>query len=237
MHSFKTIAFDADDTLWHNEGLYSLTQKRFSQLLSPYQDDEIIQRELYETEMRNLKIFGYGIKGFTLSMIETAIELTGGQIAGEEIRQIIGYAKEMLQTPVKLIDEAEAVVSSLSTHYQLMLITKGDLFDQESKVAQSGLARYFDIVEIVTEKTAETYADLLEKHDLEADQFIMVGNSLRSDILPVLSAGAHAVHIPYHLTWSHEMIEPVASISDRFHELEQIDKLPALLSSLQNRRE
>jgi len=226
------IAFDADDTLWHNERLYSMTQERFSQMLSAYQADEIVQQELYKTEMRNLALFGYGIKGFALSMIESAIELTGGQICGEDIQTIIDYAKEMLQAPVQLLDHVEPVISSLAADYNLLLITKGDLFDQEGKIAQSGLANYFAGVEIVSEKSPETYESLLGKYDISPDRFMMVGNSLRSDIFPVLDIGAQAVYIPYHLTWVHETADPEVDKRPGYFELDDISQLPALLSRL-----
>ena len=231
---FNTIAFDADDTLWRNEDLYISIQERFARLLTTYQEDDVIQRELYETEMRNLKLFGYGIKAFTLSMIETSIEITGGQICGQDIQTIIDFAKEMREAPIHLLDQVEAVLAQLSTHYRLMLITKGDLFDQESKFARSGLATYFEIVEIVSDKSAETYAALLAKHRLTPERFLMVGNSLRSDILPLLAIGAQAVHIPYHATWAHEVVEPLSDHPPGYHELAHIAQLPDLLFKLSN---
>jgi putative hydrolase of the HAD superfamily len=228
---FDTIAFDADDTLWHNEDLYLAIQERFARLLSTYQDDDVIQRQLYETEMRNLELFGYGIKAFTLSMIETAIELTGGQICGRDIQIIIDFAKEMRQEPVKLIDGVEQVIASLvATGYRLMLITKGDLFDQESKFARSGLAPYFEVVEIVSEESAETYTALLDRNRLTPERLLMVGNSLRSDILPLLAIGAQAVHIPYHTTWVHEVVEPPSEPPSGYHELAHIAHLPDLIA-------
>ncbi len=230
-----TIAFDADDTLWHNEGLYLTIQERFADLLTTYQDDDFIQRQLYETEMRNLALFGYGIKAFTLSMIETAIELTGGEICGRDIQLIIDFAKEMREAPIQLLDQVEEILSGLSTQYRLMLITKGDLFDQETKLARSGLADYFEVVEIVSEKSVETYASLLARHGLTAQRFLMVGNSLRSDILPLLAIGAQAVYIPYHTTWVHEIVEPPTDLAAGFHELVRIAQLPDLLSNLSNR--
>lgn len=232
INMFDFIAFDADDTLWHNEGLYSATQDRFAQLLVAYQDNDQVQQQLYQTELRNLGLFGYGIKGFTLSMIETAIELTEGQICGRDIQAIIDLAKEMLQAPVRLIDGVRPVLAELAPGYRLMLITKGDLFDQETKIARSGLADYFAAIEIVSEKTPAIYAALLAKHDLRPDRFLMVGNSLRSDVLPVLEAGGRAVHIPYHLTWAHEQIEPPAEEQSAYFVLDRIEQLPGLLEQL-----
>ncbi len=225
------IGFDADDTLWHNETLFSLTQNRFQQLLEPYLQDAWTGQELFETEIRNLDYFGYGIKGFTLSMIETAIEVTNGQVAARDIQQIIDFAKEMLRAPVQLIDQAADVVSALAQTYALMLITKGDLFDQESKIAQSGLAEHFTHIEIVRDKTPEVYQALLARHRIMPEQFIMVGNSVRSDVLPVVEIGGKAVHIPYHITWEHETITQPEG-HNGYVELEHIDLLPAYIEYL-----
>ena len=159
----EVIAFDADDTLWHSESLYTMTQERFARLLSSYRDSESIHQELYETEKRNLKLFGYGIKGFTLSMIETAIEITDGQICGEDIQTILDYSKEMLQAPVQPLEHVVEMLNELANSYSLTLISKGDLFDQETKLARSGLARYFQNVEIVSEKLPATYEKVLLK--------------------------------------------------------------------------
>lgn len=226
------IAFDADDTLWHNETLYAMTQEKFSELLASYNEPEIIQDRLYATERRNLGLFGYGIKGFTLSMIETAIEMTDGQICGAEIQSIIEFAKDMLRAPVRPMDGVEGVLQRLSGQYRLMLITKGDLFDQETKIAHSHLADYFDVVEIVSEKSEDVYRQLMDKHHVESSRFMMVGNSLRSDILPVLAIGGQAVHIPYAVTWQHEVTESQISEYEYF-ELDNIDQLPDLLSGIE----
>lgn len=229
---FDAIAFDADDTLWHNETLYSDTQYKFQQLLENYQNGQFVDRRLYETEMRNLKLFGYGIKGFTLSMIETAIELSDGRIQGHEIQSIIDLAKEMLSAPVQPLEHVEDVIRELSAKYSLMIITKGDLFDQETKVARSGLAGYFDHVEIVSSKSSETYDAILASYGLDAGRFLMVGNSLKSDILPVLEIGGRAVHIPYHITWAHETAIEGDGRPGEYYELENIEQLPALLDDL-----
>lgn len=227
---FELIAFDADDTLWHNESLYNMTQDRFKDLLAPYHDGQIIDRELYETEMRNLARYGYGIKSFTLSMIETAIELTDGRVGGAEIRQIIDFAHEMLAAPVRLIDGIEDVLTALGADYRLMVITKGDLFDQETKLARSGLADHFDLVEIVSNKRPATYAELLARHGIAAERFLMVGNSLPSDILPVLEIGGHGVHIPYHITWDHEVVDEAEVADQEYAALEDVRQLPGLLA-------
>ena len=230
MH-IQVIGFDADDTLWHNEPLYTMTEAKFMSLLSPRRPRAEIEAQLYQTEIRNLDHFGYGIKGFTLSMIETAIELSGGDVTGREIQQIIDYAREMLRAPVELLPGVAATVEALARTHTLMLITKGDLFDQESKVARSGLAEHFAHVEVVSEKDKPTYATVLRRRGIDPAAFLMVGNSLRSDILPVVELGGSAVHIPYVTTWVHETqhapLDPA-----RYHTLEHVGLLPALVESL-----
>lgn len=225
------IAFDADDTLWHNEILYTSTQDKYKHLLSKYLGPEVIDQKLYETEMRNLGLFGYGIKGFTLSMIETAIELTGGHIQSREIQQIVGFAKEMLKAPVELLPHVKETIAGLAQTYPLMVITKGDLFDQETKIARSGLAGYFTHIEIISEKDQASYRALLNRHNLDARRFLMVGNSLRSDILPIVALGGKAVHIPYHIAWAHELVAEDNLPQDYF-ELKHLGQLPALLAEL-----
>lgn len=229
---FELIAFDADDTLWHNESLYLLTQDKFKGLLSRYHSAEWIEQKLYETEVRNLRYFGYGVKGFTLSMIETAIELTEGRIQGNDIQLIINFAKEMQKAEVQLMDRAAETVAALSKSYRLMLLTKGDLFDQETKIARSGLAPYFKHIEIVSEKTPQTYQTLLAKYHLNPRQFLMVGNSLNSDILPVVAIGGQAIYIPHHLTWAHETRADQEAVFKDYFELEHLGLLPALLEQL-----
>jgi putative hydrolase of the HAD superfamily len=229
-----TIAFDADDTLWHNESLFAVTQGKFRDLLSPYGDAEWIDKQLFATETRNLEHFGYGIKGFTLSMIETAVELTNGRIGGHEIGQIVEWGRTMLASPVELLPGVEEVVARLGEEYPLLLITKGDLFDQESKLARSGLGTYFRHVEIVREKDEKVYSTILKKHGVAPDNFLMVGNSIRSDILPVLSIGGKAAHIPYAITWQYEMAALPEGDSSSYFPLESLDALPSLVAQLQN---
>jgi putative hydrolase of the HAD superfamily len=232
MMRFDVIAFDADDTLWHNETLYSLTQDKFKQLLANYVEAEEIEQKLFETEMRNLHYFGYGIKGFALSMIETAIELTAGRITGNEIKEIIAFAKEMLKAEIQLLDYAEETIAQLSTSYPLMLITKGDLFDQETKIARSGLANYFKHIEIVSEKTQDSYWSLLTRYNIDPQHFLMVGNSLKSDILPVVALGGQAVYIPHQLTWVHETLVNPEMKSQDYFQLEHLGQLPAFIERL-----
>ena len=228
----EVIGFDADDTLWHSETLYYHVQQEFQALLAPYCGDDGVMGELYETEMGNLPYWGYGIKGFTLSMIETAIRVTGGEIGARQIQTIIELAKEMKRTPVHLLPHVAEVVPALSASHRLMLITKGDLFDQEAKIASSGLAPCFDHVEIVTDKTPDVYRTLLGKHRIEPRGFLMVGNSLRSDILPVVALGARAVHIPYPITWVHEAVPVKGGEASGYVELEHIGLLPDLIGGL-----
>ncbi|MCK5906329.1 MAG: HAD family hydrolase [Flavobacteriales bacterium] len=208
MHNIKTIAFDADDTLWVNEPLFRINEEKFDSLLKDYISDDKITSKLYDTEIKNLKHFGYGIKGFMLSMIETAIELTNGDIKGCDLKKIIDWGKDQIEHPVNVLDDVDKVLDVLKNKYKLMIITKGDLFDQESKIARSGLADYFDIIEIVSEKDEDTYSSLLKKHSINSDELLMVGNSLKSDILPLINLGAKAIHIPFHTTWVHEKIDP-----------------------------
>lgn len=208
MNKIKTIAFDADDTLWVNEPLFRINEEKFDSLLKSYISDDEITKKLYETEVRNLKHFGYGIKGFVISMIETAIELTNGDIKGCDLKKIIDWGKEQIDHPVNVLDDVYRVLKTLNGQYKLMIITKGDLFDQESKIARSGLADYFDIIEIVSEKDEGTYSTLLKKHNINPNELLMIGNSLKSDILPLVNIGAKAIHIPFHTTWVHEEINP-----------------------------
>jgi len=225
----RTLAFDADDTLWHNETYYAETQEAFRSLLRPYHDDAWIDARLHDTEMRNLGHYGYGIKGFTLSMIETALELTEDRLDGAGIRQVVDLGKAMLAKPVEPLPGVAEVLQLLAGSYNLMVITKGDLFDQETKLVKSGLGGHFSKVEIVSEKDEATYAAILERHGIAPGSFIMVGNSVKSDVLPVLALGARAVHIPYHLTWAHEMVASPAE--SPFPVLKSIQDLPALLTS------
>lgn len=223
------IGFDADDTLWHNEIIYSLAQGKFKKLLAQYHDEEWIDKRLYETEMVNLKFYGYGIKSFTLSMIETAIELSEGRITGEEIKTILSFGREMMSTPVTVFEGVLDVLSELSKAYNLLLITKGDLIDQQAKIAQSGLESFFFGIEIVSNKLPSTYEAILERYKIDPGQFLMVGNSLRSDVLPVLETGGQAVYIPYHTTWAHEEVAAEEQRDHNYFQLEHIGQLASLL--------
>ncbi|HEY3269690.1 MAG TPA: HAD family hydrolase [Geothrix sp.] len=223
-----TLAFDADDTLWHNENHYAETQEAFRALLRPFHDDAWIDARLHDTEMRNLGRYGYGIKGFTLSMIETALELTENRLDGPGLRQVLDLGKAMLDKPVEPLPGVAEVLAELAGTFDLMVITKGDLFDQETKLAKSGLGGHFSKVEIVSEKDEAAYLSVLQRHAIRPGAFTMVGNSVKSDILPVLALGARAIHIPYHLTWAHEVV--ATPVESPFPVLESIRDLPALLA-------
>jgi len=224
---FDVIAFDADDTLWHNESIFTMTQQKFREMLSSYRP-EVVDQTLSSTQLKNLKHFGYGIKGFILSMIETSIELTGGNVSAKEINQVLDFGREMLTAPIELLPHAQVVVEELSKKFNLLLITKGDLIDQETKIARSGLAEYFASVEIVSEKNTETYSKILTQHKIDVSRFMMIGNSMRSDIVPIVQLGGHAVHIPYSTTWVHEQEYPFVDI-DRYSVLKHIGLLPKLI--------
>jgi putative hydrolase of the HAD superfamily len=223
------VAFDADDTLWHHDPLFSAAQVKFKQLLAKYHNEEWIGRRLYETEIRNLEQFGYGIKGFTLSMIETAIELTEGRITGREVQEIIGYAREMLDAPIQLLDGVRETITGLSQFYRLIVITKGDLLEQEAKISRSGLSDHFSGIEIVSRKDQQTYEAITRRHAIAPERFLMVGNSIKFDVLPVLAMGGWAVHIPYQTNWPHEAVSEEELQQHAVIELEQISLLPSFL--------
>jgi len=233
MPTFDWIAFDADDTLWHTEHLYTQAQERLTQMLERYHPREWVERSLYATETRNMAHFGYGVKAFALSMIETAVELTEGRISGQEIRELIDTARAMLSAEVVLLDGVRETLSHLAARQRLMLITKGDLLDQESKIARSGLGEWFQAVEIVSDKTRASYLRLFQRHACAPERFLMAGNSLRSDILPVLEAGGSAVYIPYAATWAHEIAEAPAPGQTGFYQLDSIVQLPELIERLE----
>ncbi|HZZ33748.1 MAG TPA: HAD family hydrolase [Phenylobacterium sp.] len=224
MH-ITTVGLDADDTLWHNETIFRLTQDRFRGLMAEVAAPDMLDARLAEVERRNLSLYGYGVKGFTLSMLETAMELTGGEPSGRIVSDILAAGREMLSHPVEPLPGVQHALAELSQTHRLVLITKGDLLHQEQKLAASGLGELFAAVEIVSEKDAATYERVFARHGTGAERAAMAGNSLRSDVLPALEAGAFAAHIPYHLTWSHEMAEAPTGHA-RFAELSSIAELP-----------
>ncbi len=235
MPLFDVIAFDADDTLWHNERLYDQTQAGLGSLLAGYGiRASDLAGHLYLTESHNIALFGYGIKSFTLSMIEAAVDLTAGKISSREVLAIIDLARAQLNAPVELLEHVLEAVPQLAARYHLIVITKGDLQDQETKIARSGLAEFFRDIEVVSDKTPQSYATLFKNHAFSPQRLLMVGDSLRSDILPVLQLGAHAVYIPYATTWQHEAAQPPAPATPRFYQLEHLGQLPDLLERLES---
>ncbi|MER8677000.1 HAD family hydrolase [Mesorhizobium sp. M0615] len=225
-----TIGFDADDTLWQNEQFFRLTEKHFATLLADHGEAEHISARLLEAEKRNLAVYGFGIKGFTLSMIETAIEVTEGRVPGSTIAEILAAGRDMLGHPVEALPHARETVERLAGAYHLVLITKGDLFDQERKLAASGLGDLFDAVEIVSDKSAATYARIFGRHG-SPQTSMMVGNSLKSDVVPAIEAGSWGVYVPHELTWVLEHVEPPVE-APRFRQLVDLGELPALIESI-----
>ncbi|OLC15347.1 MAG: hypothetical protein AUH32_03570 [Actinobacteria bacterium 13_1_40CM_66_12] len=232
MLGIRYVGLDGDDTLWQNETRFQLTQTALRDLLRRHVPDADVDTHLAEVEMRNLRIYGYGVKAFTLSMIETAIQVTDRRIPAADLEVILGWGQKMLSAPTELLEGVETALKDLSLRYELLLITMGDLFDQESKLARSGLADMFKGVEILSEKNVEAYRSVLRRRHIEPAEFVMVGNSLRSDIAPVITLGARGVHIPYPLTWHHEQVPDDAMPKDGWHRLENISGLGELLDSL-----
>lgn len=205
--NIKVIAFDADDTLWVNEPYFKEIEEKFCALMEDYLPQHTLIKELFKTEVDNLPLYGYGVKGFTLSMIETAMRISGNSLNIEVINKAVEYGKELLQKPVVLLDGVEDVLKAVKGKYRLVVATKGDLLDQERKLKKSGLEHYFHHIEIMSDKQEGDYKKLIRHLDIQPSEFLMLGNSLKSDVLPVLSIGGHAVHIPYHTTWEHEHVE------------------------------
>lgn len=224
----KVIAFDADDTLWHNEAYFQEVEHKFFALLENYLPPHTVARELLQTEIANIELYGYGIKAFMLSMIETAIRISDRKLPNEAIEKIIRYGQEHLQKPVELMEGVEEVLQKLKGHYRLVMATKGDLLDQERKLKKSGLEHYFHHIEIMSEKKEDDFRKLIRHLDIAPENFAMVGNSLKSDVVPVLNLGGHGFHIPYHITWAHERVDTRVE-NERFVQLTSIRELPTHL--------
>lgn len=207
MSEIKVIAFDADDTLWINEPYFQETEKKFCDMMENFLPHHTVSRELLKTEINNLSTYGYGIKSFILSMIETALKISDYQLKPNVIDRIIGLGKELIDQPIELIDGVEQVLQALQGKYRLVMATKGDLLDQEKKLKKSGLEKYFHHIEIVSEKKEGEYRKLIQHLDVPPPNFLMIGNSLKSDILPVLKIGGHGFHVPFHTTWEYEKVE------------------------------
>ena len=205
--NLKVIAFDADDTLFINEPYFQETEEKFCGLMSDYLSHQGISQELFRVEIDNLKIYGYGIKAYTLSMIEAAMKISNNTIPVAVVERIINYGKELLDKPIELLDGVEETLQALQGKYKLVVATKGDLLDQRRKLHNSALGHYFHHIEVMADKQEKDYTDLLKRLDVQPEEFFMIGNSLKSDVLPVLAIGGHAVHIPFHTTWEHERID------------------------------
>lgn len=231
----ELVGFDADDTLWHSETYFQAAHAEFERILSPYLDlhDHGMQQRLLATERENIRLFGYGAKGMTLSMLETAIALTAGRISAHDLARILALGKAVLSHPVELLPGIDEAVRAVAAAHRIVLITKGDLIHQEAKIAASGLSDLFTRIEIVSEKDPGAYARVLHECEVSPARFVMIGNSLRSDIEPVLALGARAIHLPYPVTWAHEMEHGVADDDARVMRIEHAAQIPAALTALQ----
>ncbi|CAM4198519.1 HAD family hydrolase [Zobellia roscoffensis] len=224
----KVIGFDADDTLWVNETYFREAEEKFSELLEGYETKNKIDQELFKMEIKNLELYGYGVKGFMLSMVESALELSNNQVSQQTIESILDLGKEMLRQPVELLDGVRKVLRKLSGNYRLIVLTKGDLLDQERKLEKSGLSEFFHHVEVLSDKKEENYQHLLDHLEIDVNEFLMIGNSLKSDVLPLIEIGAQAVHVPFHTTWEHEQVK----INDGDYNYLKINKLSDILEYL-----
>ncbi|SFW15733.1 HAD family hydrolase [Cellulophaga fucicola] len=227
--NIKVIGFDADDTLWVNETYFREAEERFAELLEGYETKNKIDQELFKMEMQNLGRYGYGIKAFVLSMVESALELSNNKVSNSVIAKILDIGKEMIAQPVELLPGVESVLQKLQSKYRLIVLTKGDLLDQEQKLAKSGLQKYFHHVEVLSDKKEENYKNLLDHLQIKTSEFIMLGNSLKSDVLPIVKLGAQAVHIPFHTTWVHEMVSKEEQESNNYLTLDKIEDILSYL--------
>ncbi|NNJ89148.1 MAG: HAD family hydrolase [Eudoraea sp.] len=212
--NIKVLGFDADDTLWVNETYFREAEEQFASFLEQYETKNKIDQELFRTEIDNLDLYGYGIKSFTLSMIESAMDISNHQVSQTTLLEILNLGKKMISHPVELLDDVEEVLKKLSDKYRLIVLTKGDLLDQERKLDRSGLSTYFHHVEVLSDKKELNYLNLLEHLEIDVSEFLMIGNSLKSDVLPIMAIGAQAVHIPFHTTWAHEEVTPDQHTND-----------------------
>lgn len=228
--NIKVIAFDADDTLFINEPYFEATEKKFNGLMESYLSHQSLSQELFRQQIENLPLYGYGIKSYILSMIETTIKVSNGTASLKHIERILELGKELLQQPIELLDGVEETLKALHGKYKLVVATKGDLKDQQRKLHDSGLGPYFHHIEVMADKTELNYEKLLKRLDIEAHEFFMVGNSLRSDVLPVLNIGGYAAHVPFHTTWAHELIDHEIE-HDNFWEFKSLDEIIPLLLS------
>ncbi len=228
--AFDVVGLDADDTLWINEERYRDGEALLGRLLGGRHDADTLSERVLETETRNVEVFGYGVKSFTLSLIEVAVELSGGELGDDAVRALLDHGKWMLEAPIELYDGVPETLERLAAEHRLLLITKGDGFEQSLRVGNSGVEHLFEAVEIVGTKTPETYRELLSRHGIEPGRFVMVGNSLKSDVLPVLAIGGHAVHVPREITWAHEEVDESRLDRSAFETLANLGELPGWLA-------
>lgn len=228
--NIKVIGFDADDTLWVNETYFRDAELEFAKLLSPYETTNKIDQELFKKEIDNLPLYGYGVKAFTLSMVESALELSNHNISNKTIEAILNIGKDMLNKPVELLDGVEEVLKTVSKKYRLILATKGDLLDQERKLEKSGLTNYFHHIEVLSDKKEANYSKLLNHLDINPSEFLMIGNSLKSDVLPLVNIKAHAIHVPFHTTWAHEEVTEQETNGKAYKTIKSLKNLMKLLN-------
>ncbi|MEJ2113515.1 MAG: HAD family hydrolase [Flavobacteriaceae bacterium] len=226
----KVIGFDADDTLWVNETYFREAEEAFAQLLSDYETPNKIDQELFKIEMKNLDLYGYGVKAFILSMVEAALDISNNDVSNQVLEKILNIGKNMINKPVVLLDGVEDVLKALSQKYRLILATKGDLLDQERKLKKSGLNQYFHHIEVLSEKKEDNYSKLLNHLDIKPSEFLMIGNSLKSDILPLINIKANAIHVPFHTTWVHEQVNDMETNGKNFKTLNSLRELLTLLN-------
>jgi len=226
--SVKVVGFDADDTLWVNETYFREAEEAFASMLDGFETKNKIDQELFKMEMKNLELYGYGIKGFVLSMVESALELSNNTVSQATITELLTLGKKMIAHPVELLDGVKEVLEGLSDKYRLIVLTKGDLLDQERKIERSGLSKYFHHIEVLSDKKEENYRNLLDHLEINVKEFLMIGNSLKSDVLPLLKIGAKAVHVPFHTTWQHEEV----TVEDDDFKYLKINKLSDILKHL-----
>jgi len=228
-NDFKIISFDADDTLWINETYYQEIEKEFIEIMSKYRDVVSVTDSIHEREIDNLEIYGYGAKGFMLSMIETALDVSGGNVSSVDLNRIIEMGRGLINEDIVLLDGVEETLIKLSEAGQKLIVaTKGDLLDQERKLRKSGLEKYFDHIEIMSYKTEKYYLDLLNHLGVKPDEFIMIGNSMKSDILPILNIGGYGIHVPHHTTWAHELVDDIGK-QDKLWVVENISEVAEIL--------
>ncbi len=225
----KVIAFDADDTLWVNETYFRNAEHTFASFLNSYETENKIHQELFKKEIDNLELYGYGVKGFTLSMIESALELSNFQISQKVLSDILDIGKEMLEKPIELLDGVEEVLQGLQDKYRLIVATKGDLLDQQRKLEKSGISHYFHHIEVMSEKKQTDYKKMLQRLDIDPSELLMIGNSLKSDVLPLIEIGASAIHIPFHTTWAHETVTKEQKATINYKTLDNIKEVLTFL--------